>query len=528
MVFQPRQRIVKSIATYEGGIFIGTGNGVFISKDQGGSWEDFGSSQLEKDADGNSLINWIDIDEQTKRIFIATSFGAYVSDVEKANWGKIFEGTKIESAEVNSLTINKGTVYLATDDGLQICKFNHERFSCKKITTGIEADPLSGNYEIEYVLEIGDKLLVSASNGVYLLSNDLLSSWKVSDNIQTLDNGKVNAKQLYIDVNKNLWLACGSGVYLCKGCLESKEFKWERVSEGIKHNTNGFKETFYFYELDDVLYLASSNGAYFFNKQNSLWEEISSGIRTKEGNKNVYFLKSLNDYLYAATDEGLFAIKLTASNEQRLTSNEFVLRGKVEADFTNLEEIEPSVIEVQKQALRFSSLPTSSDFKRYRTQARVRNLLPNISFDINSTGANTNFYGFENGLLADKTLNNKFNTSKTQHFQTDGRSFKQLSVLWKTNEFLYDDEIREILNQARLTANIKENILDEITRIYYQRRKLQLDLLLEPPIQISEKLTKQLSLDELTGQLDSRTGGWFSRELKNRKSKMGRITNGKV
>lgn len=525
LLYQPRQRMVKSIAVLHDTIFIGTGNGVFVSSDKGKTWKDFGSNQLEKDSNGNSLIKWITFDKRNKNIFIATSFGAYSSDIEKADWQKIFEGTKIESNEVSSLTINKDKVYLATKDGLWVCDSG---FNCKRVTNGIEADPISGNVEVNYILGNGDRFLIGASTGVYLYDVDLITGRKISNEIQTLPDGRINVNHLYVDSKEDLYLACGTGVYLCRKCLEKNNFKWERISDGIRHNNEGFQEAFYFYELSDALYLGSASGVYFFNQMDNFWQEVGSGIRSRDGNKNVYFLESLDNDLYAATDEGLFLASTSTVGEQTDINEKIVLKGKIEKDFTNLEEIEPSIIEVQKQALKFSSLPKNEDFKRYRLQARLRNLLPSVSFDINSTGTNSNFYGFENGILADKSLSNKFNASKTQNFQKDGKSFKQLSVLWKTNEFLYDDEIREILNQARLTANIKENILDDVTRIYFQRRKLQLDLLLEPPIQLSQKLTKQLEVDELTGQLDSRTGGWFSKELEKRKGKMKVITNDKV
>ena len=68
LLYQPRQRVVKSIAIYNEEIFIGTGNGVLVSNDKGKNWKDFGTSQLSKDINGNSFINWINIDEENKKI----------------------------------------------------------------------------------------------------------------------------------------------------------------------------------------------------------------------------------------------------------------------------------------------------------------------------------------------------------------------------------------------------------------------------------------------------------------------------
>ena len=43
LLYQPRQRIVKTIGIYNEQIFIGTGNGISLSKDKGKTWTDFGS-----------------------------------------------------------------------------------------------------------------------------------------------------------------------------------------------------------------------------------------------------------------------------------------------------------------------------------------------------------------------------------------------------------------------------------------------------------------------------------------------------
>src|SRR3990167_5166886 len=79
LTYQPRQRVVKSIGIYNEEIFIGTGNGVFLSKDYGKTWKSFSTNQLLKDNSGNCSVNWIVIDNE--KIYIATSFGAYYSDI---------------------------------------------------------------------------------------------------------------------------------------------------------------------------------------------------------------------------------------------------------------------------------------------------------------------------------------------------------------------------------------------------------------------------------------------------------------
>ncbi len=546
LLYQPRQRVVKSIGIYKNQIFIGTGNGVLVSKDEGKTWEDFGTSQLLKNNKGLSFINWISVDKERNRIYIATNFGAYYSELNTPGWHKIFESTKTGSktinslsedndlsdegidssdsededdyftgGQINSITVNENQIYLSTNDGFWICE-NNSRNECKRLNQGLEPNNLSGNYEAFYSLKIDNELFLAASSGVYLFDNENISWQNISESIQKLSDGRINARHIYVDAKQNLWTVCGSGIY--KSTDHGKS--WEKKSNGLGKNVDGLQGAFYLFELNDILYAATESGIYLFNNEKDLWEDLSSGIRTKESTKNVYWLAELKGRLYAATDEGLFVLQelkqIAEDKDQKNTT--LILKGKIETGFANLNEIEPSVIEVQKQALKFSSLPTTNDYKRYRFQARFRNLVPKVGVDLNRTGTNTDYLQSDKGISTNVSLNNDFNASKTSRYQKDGKAFKQLSVQWNTDQFLYDDEIRYILNQARLTANIKENLLDDVTKIYFQRRRLQLENLNAQPKDEISRLSTELQVAELTGQLDSRTGGWFSKEIEKRRN----------
>ena len=539
LLYQPRQRIVRTIGIFNDHIFIGTGNGVLVSKDEGKTWEDFGTDQLLKDSRGLSSISRVYIDEVERKIYLATSFGAFYSELDRPDWHKIFKSTKagsedndfldeeidspdseseddyLTNGQINSIAVDKNQVYLSTNDGYWVCDKDLGN-KCKRLNEGLEPNNLSGNYEVFFSLKADQDLYLATSNGVYVFDNESSHWQRISESIQKLPDGNIDGRYLYFDDEQNLWVACGSGIY--KSIDKGKS--WENKSDGIRKNPEGFQGAFYLFKTDEVLYVGTESGIYSFNKEKNLWEDLTSGIRTKESTKNVYWLAGLKNKLYAATDEGLF----TTSNEQRVLSNElqnagYVLKGKIEASFTGLNDLEPSVIEVQKQALKFSSLPTTNDYKRYRLQARLRNLVPRVGVDLNTTGTSTDYYQSGKGISTGTSLNNDFNADKTMRYQHDGKAFKQLSVLWYTDQFVYDDEIRYILNQARLTANIKENLLDDVTRIYFQRRRLQLENLISRPNDPVSKLSNELQVAELTGQLDSRTGGWFTKEIERRKSR---------
>lgn len=511
LLFQPRYRAVYSIATYENDLFVGTQHGVYVSKDNGKTFKDFGSSQLDKDISGYSKINWIYIDEEGEKIYIATSNGAYWSGIEKPNWYKFFENVKVETNEINSLLKEENKVYLCTNDGFWICDLKSD--FCERENNGLEADNATGNYIVKNILRLEDNLFLATSNGVFVFDSSKKTWQKRSNGIQRLGDGQINANHLLLDNEGLIWLACDSGIYF----THDKGITWHKLTKGINQSGEDFLRAFYllFEKGRNTIYAGTDSGIYLLNKEKDLhWQDFFSGIRSQNGLKNIYSLLTFNDKYLAATDEGLFEnqFKYELSNVSTL-----LLKGKIENDFAYLEEIEPSIVEVHKQALKFASLPTNKDYKRYRLQARLRNVIPRIGFDLNSTGTNTNYYESRKGISTNVALNNEFDAGKLTRLQNDGKSFKQLSILWNTNNFIYDDEIKDILNQARLTANIRENLLDDVTKIYFQRRKLQLEKLLTPSTSILENIEKDMQIAELSGQLDSRTGGWFSKEVGKRK-----------
>lgn len=511
LLYQPRQRIVKSVAVSHGLVFIGTGNGVFFSDNDGKTWKDFGSSDLQKDNNGNSLINWIFTDDENENIFIATSIGAYYSSIYEANWKQIFENTKTESNQINSITVHNNEAYISTSDGFWLCDLKADL--CSRLNEGIAPDTLTGNHEVLFANKIDNDFYLSASNGFYIFNKEKNVWESRSNGLQMLPDGNVNARHFLKDTNGRLWLASGTGVYFSN----DNALTWQKANYGIKQNIDGFSEVFLLSKNEEKLCVATASGVYCLNDnlKNIKWGDISTGLRTKEGNKNVYWLSIVNNRYFAATDEGLFVSNVHADSSD--STGTLLLKGKIETDFANLEELEPSVVEVQKQALKFASLPTDKDYKRYRLQTRVRNLIPRVAIDLNDTGTNTNYLELGKGINTDVSLNNQFDSDRTTRYQKDGKSFKQLSLLWNTNDFIYDNDIKEILSQARLTANIRENLLDDVTRIYFQRRKLQLESILLPPTDLKDKLGKNLTISELSGQLDSRTGGWFTQEIERRK-----------
>ena len=62
-------------------------------------------------------------------------------------------------------------------------------------------------------------------------------------------------------------------------------------------------------------------------------------------------------------------------------------------------------------------------------------------------------------------------------------------------------------------VELREDVLDQVTRIYFERRRLQLELEADDVLDTQNDLGRHLRLEELTALLDGMTGGQFSKYM---------------
>jgi phosphoribosylaminoimidazole (AIR) synthetase len=71
-----------------------------------------------------------------------------------------------------------------------------------------------------------------------------------------------------------------------------------------------------------------------------------------------------------------------------------------------------------------------------------------------------------------------------------------------------------VINEAQDIAKLRDKVLSEVTRLYFERRRVQVEMLLSPKRDTMGQVKQQLRLMELTASIDALTGGAFSQALK--------------
>ena len=62
-------------------------------------------------------------------------------------------------------------------------------------------------------------------------------------------------------------------------------------------------------------------------------------------------------------------------------------------------------------------------------------------------------------------------------------------------------------------VQLRDDIMNEATRLFFERRKLQIDMLSSSKMNLKERVEKELRLRELTADIDALTGFYLSNRL---------------
>jgi hypothetical protein len=82
---------------------------------------------------------------------------------------------------------------------------------------------------------------------------------------------------------------------------------------------------------------------------------------------------------------------------------------------------------------------------------------------------------------------------------------------WDLGDIAYEPEAIDVSREAREVIELRDDVLDEITQLYFERRRVLAQL--ESPGQPGDAERLRLRADELAAGIDAWTGGWFGRQI---------------
>lgn len=443
---------ITSIGRSSGGVLIGTKRGIYMSGDAGKTWRNVFRTILPE----KSNILSIEVSRRDpKKAMIGTGKGVFLSDDGGARWRNI--SGILKNRRIGCIAIDSGYIYAGSDDGLYISK--DSPYAWEKIY----GDPSGVGGPDEIADESGDSVEAEETlvGGIACIA--------------------IKGKRLFAGAGKRI-------VY-----SDDRGKAWARVStDGLA----GSVKCILVSAGTDRLHCATSKGVYAFLPEKKKWSELYRGFEKTLSVNSLVYASADEASLWALTEKGLY--RLESGN---FIENQYI---DVEKNLKSLEIVynsEPDIGELQRAALRFNEVDPEK-IKKWRSEARLKALVPKVSV------------GFDNS----RSNSYEIYTSATKDYVVGGpddiSEGIDVSVSWDLGNMIWSDDQTNIDVRSRLTTQLRNDILDDLRRVYFERKRLQFESVAFPPKDMKARFEKQLRIQELTQAIDDLTGNYLSEHVK--------------
>ena len=252
-------------------------------------------------------------------------------------------------------------------------------------------------------------------------------------------------------------------------------------------------------ESGSKIYVPTQAGIYAYDKETRRLTRMDWGLPT--GHIREIDYNPSQDVLLAATDQGLFTMSYPESS--------VFLYGRAEGVTKRKEEIlaffkhEPTIQDLQAVAMKYAEVhPEKID--AWRKAAAMKSWAPSLNIGLDNDSYQT--VDVDRGGTGDP---DKFIYGPNR--KNAGAS---VGLTWNLSELLWNPDQTSIDSRSKLMVELRDEILNELTHLYYARRRLQIEALLSPEHEISKAIERDLQIQEYTAGIDALTGGFFSRALR--------------
>jgi len=452
-------------------IYSATDYFLYASKDTGKSWQEVFAVGGKSD-----VINYAAISSDKEPvIFVAATNGLYMAAAAKPNiYKRVYSGSSQQENTVNCVALdekNPDSVYIATGKGAFASQDKAKRW--ESISTGL------GSLSINCIaVEPGAKAIYISSAARIFKSLDNGATWKNVYTMLKTDTAEGDAEEESAEENEEafgkincllinpknyseIYAATSNGVLVSKDKagqwsfmtnlgLDGSQIKYIAISGDGKN-----------------IYAAAYKGVFVFDEQQARWVELYKGFTFKD----TRFLSIDNriGVVWAATANGVFMAQEEASAFS--SRPQMAMPDAIKDGFNH----EPTIAEVQKAAIKYAEVHPSK-IQNWRNQARMKAFLPSIA------------------LTYDKNVS----VSTSTNSFTVGPKDWGVGFSWDVGDLIFSTDQTSIDVRSRLMVELRDDILDDVTRLYYERRRLQVDMAMSAPKTDKEKYDKLLRLEELT------------------------------
>lgn len=417
--------------------------------------------------------------ELSNNIFVLTQYGLFQSENQGGNWQRLFKGGSDLENNCLSILVTTTAMFLGTEEGLFVSRNqgktwqkSSEYFSDSVISS------IVGNNEIIYASsEKG--VFVSKDNGmnwrrIYIVYSSEIPSEDYSDYDGDVSDKVLNIKSMAISGEEpsKLYIATKQGLFSTYNLGKD----WQSLAEIGLSSLNIRSMTVN--NKDKQLYVATDKG--IFKLTENRWQRIGKALSSRDF-RDLYIDKE--GKLLIAGKRGVFKLGIgedVAKTKEVDYSKE---------DIENLFVGEPTIEQVQAAAIEYAEVDMNK-IKSWRRQSRLKVLMPTFS-----VGYDKVIYGSSSGAMA------------------IGPRDWNMDISWDLADIVWSTDQTTIDSRSRLTVQLRQDVLGQVTNLFYQRRRIKAELLLSPSEDPIEKLYRNLEIQQVTADIDALTNNFFSRSI---------------
>jgi competence ComEA-like helix-hairpin-helix protein len=177
-------------------------------------------------------------------------------------------------------------------------------------------------------------------------------------------------------------------------------------------------------------------------------------------------------------------------------------------------EAEPSVRDVQRAAVRFAEVD-AYQFEEWRRTVKEKGLWPDtVQFTVTHKTDDDKDYTRASTVSLTGGTAYVGPDRETWRYSTDNDYNYQLRLRWSPQDYWFNSDMLRVSTETERQVRFRQRVIEDVTRLYYDRRRLQVEIVLQPGVQSMVEIRRQLQLEELTAAIDGLTGGYFSDALK--------------
>ena len=481
-------------------IFAGSEKRVYKTVDNGNKWK-----QILTVRGSDNRVRAIYPDpSDSKGVYVCTEHGLLRSEDGGKRWNTIFSGVGDRSKAVYCVASDiQDPLKLWIGTGSGLFSWDTRTRASKKI----DGLPAAKIYSILLNNNQENSFFVATEKGIYK-SIDRGQHWErvFTNQAPASENGeKLTLEQFDIEEIPNdkifsniVFLADQSKFYAAseKGVLEGSNNGSAWLP--LKGQALPDQKINFITKSSKTFYIGTDQGIFQWDPNAQCFREIYKGLESSE--VRILSYSPSGDFLLAGTKKGVFRLSYP---ELYLS----VLENKPR-DLPQLKDIlaqfknEPAIGEIQKVAIQYAEV-SPKKIESWRRGAALKALLPTLAVS-KRVGTDQNV-DIDRGGTADP---DQFIIGPAE-----STSDWSVGVSWDLADLIWNGDQTSIDTRSRLMVELRDDVLNEVTHLYYERRRLQVEMAMAPMRDLAIQIEKEIRLQELTAGIDALTGGYLSKRL---------------